>query len=354
MYYAYCLKEGLFLSEMKYAKKLNVYLFYDEKKDIFLDKDNNIVDITDKLILPRTGIYQLKKLQNAINEHGGILKVSKNDYDSVLNWPNYIKTNRKCILVEGNSLISNSEILDEIKENDIFFKTKEKNYSGIISKNDLTDEDSCFFKAINAHKNEDFIISDAVDIIKDKNSYLEYRAFIIDNKVLNISRTHDYLYSSVPVEVIDYVNEKVKELKNNNFPSCYVIDTFVYYDDKDRICIDVLECNPIETSGPYLYNSVFEGNYDLEHKNPLDIPIEKKLYENVNNFSYNPNCNSKASIFYELPGGFAADLLSFKIFNCASCGFSFMHIDSINSLENGIKQIYSDNDSKSATKKLKK
>ena len=43
MYYCYSIKRGLFDLEMDYAKEIGVYLFYDEKNDLFYDKDDNVI-----------------------------------------------------------------------------------------------------------------------------------------------------------------------------------------------------------------------------------------------------------------------------------------------------------------------
>ena len=68
-YYAFSSEFGTFALEAKYAKDLDKYLFYDEKKDIFLDKNGNEVDITGLDILPRTGVLQAEALVNAIYSH---------------------------------------------------------------------------------------------------------------------------------------------------------------------------------------------------------------------------------------------------------------------------------------------
>ena len=99
-HYAFSAEFGSFVAEAKYAKELGKYLFYDEKKDIFLDKDGNIVDITGLDIFPRTGVLQADVLINAIYNHGGTSTwVKVDDGEKVMSWPDYIRTKRTNLIM---------------------------------------------------------------------------------------------------------------------------------------------------------------------------------------------------------------------------------------------------------------
>lgn len=327
-YYCYSIKKGLFEQEMEYAKFLNAYLFYDEEKDKFYDKYNNEVNINNRLIFPRTGALEAKNLIEAITKHNGNSLITIEEYEKTLNWPNYIKTSRKNILISGKKIIENPQyIIDIFGNNQIFFKTKFKNYSQIINIKDLLDQNSALIKTITIHQDEDFIISDVVEIIEDTHGPREYRAFVVNNEIINISRVNDYLLEQIDTNIINKLYEIVYNLQKSTFPNSYVIDIFEYKNTKGEIQIDILECNPIIASGTYLYNSVFEKK-DLEHKCPsISIPEEKIITRNTKEYSYEASNSLTPSIYYNLPGGFAKDLTSFHIFGTKSTEDMYFHID---------------------------
>jgi len=331
-YYCYNTQKGLFEIEMTYAKDLGLYIFYDEEKDAFFDKDGNQIDIKDKPIFPRSGILQSKSLVDAIIRHGGNSLVKRKDYDKTLNWPYYIKTKRNNIILSGSQIISNPELIVNTFGNDtVFFKTKHKNFSRIIDISQLFNHHSAIYQTLKLHQDEDFILSDAVSIDKDEHGPLEYRAFIINGTIYNISRVSDSLLGRIPQIVLDILEDLVDSLKNTDFPLSYVIDLFIYKDKDDKRVVDVLECNPIIASGTYLYNSIFSQIADLIHTCPSSsIPKEKIKYGKANNYSFNITDNIIPSIFYNLPKGFASDLTAISLFGYKPEGDIHFHMTNSN------------------------
>lgn len=335
LYYAFSSEFGSFALEAKHAKDIGLYLFYDEKKDIFLDKDGNQIDITGMDILPRTGVLQAEALVNAIYNHGGYSTwVKQGDYEKVLNWPNYIKTKRTNVIMSGKEILENPDkIIELFGYGHIFFKTKNKNYSQVIDIEKLISKDDNFYKVLKEHENDDFILSDVVDIIEDDYGMREYRCYVVNGKPFNISRVHDYLVGTIRSDLEDKVLKIMDSVKDTDFPRYVVIDLFEYKDNNGNICLDVLECNPLVASGTYLYNSIFGRKGSLNHM-PTDgsldpyktIPEEKIKYGPVELYSEDSRIRGRASICYELPGGFAADLMTFAIFGTNSKGM-FLHFD---------------------------
>ena len=314
-YYCYNVKIGLFDSEIKYAKEKGIYLYYDSYEDAFFDKDSNLIDITNKPIFPRSSITTSKSLVDAVIRHGGHSIVNQKDYDITLNWPYYIKTKRTNIILSGRQIIDNKDLIIKLFGNDkIFFKTKHKNFSQIIDVSSLLKSTSPLVKTIEKHEDEDFIISDAVTIEKDENGPLEFRAFVVQKEILNISRISDNLLDTIPETVINRLKSIVEDLSKTDFPQSYAIDLFIYKDKLGNRVVDVLECNPIIASGTYLYNSIFEKQSDLEHRNlKSSIPKEKQQYIPIDSIGYNAVIKTTPSIFYHLKGGFAADLSMYTV-----------------------------------------
>ncbi|HHX93537.1 MAG TPA: hypothetical protein GX690_00335, partial [Tenericutes bacterium] len=80
-----------------------------------------------KTIFARSGILQYEKLIDAIIRHGGKSITNKEDFDKVLNWPKYLKTERKMILASGKDLINAREALTSIFKSDkVFLKLNKK------------------------------------------------------------------------------------------------------------------------------------------------------------------------------------------------------------------------------------
>lgn len=332
IYYCYSIKKGLFDNEMAYAKELGIYIFYDEDKDDFFDKDGIRFDIKDKKIFPRTGVFESKTLMDAIIRHKGHSLVTSEDYDKTINWPNYIKTKRNKIIISGREILENpSQITKVFGNNQVFFKTKEKNFAEIVEISEIIKSESALSKAIKEHLDEEFIISDVVSIEQDQHGLLEYRAFVVNNQIMNISRVSSYLLSTVPGEIVEKLNNVISNLKETDFPKSYVIDCFIYKNELGIKEIDILECNPIVTSGLYLYNSVFEYQHDLTHKCPsASIPKEKLRYGQNKYYGFNVVETRNPSICYRLPGGFAADLTAITFFGEKSSKGMYIHFSPSN------------------------
>lgn len=337
MFYCYPINPQLFLSEIAYAKDLGVYVGYDEKTKKFYDKDGNETNIKDKVILVRDGAYQTKDTIQAVIDAGGKPLNSLEEFDKVLSWPNYVQTKRTVELLKGSQILDCPQyIINRFGSDKIFFKTKVKNYSQVIEVDELCNPDSAIKKAIKQHKDDEFILSDVLDIEYDSNGMVEYRGFIINNNLTSISRINDYLMGTIPHSVVQKMSSIVESLKDTDFPNSYVLDICVCK-GKNGCFLDVLECNPIECSGTYLYNSVLPHQVDLFHNCPKgSIPIEKIKYGPKEAYSYATEACTTPSIIYEFPGGFAADVLCIKLLGTPSTPGSFIHIDKASNFTIGL------------------
>ena len=324
MYYCYSIKDNILEDEITYAKSINKCILFDEEKNSFFDSNGNEIDITGLKIFPRSGVLQSKKLIEAIEKHG----------DKVESWPNYIETNRNTVIMLGSDITLNNQdyIFDKFGTDRLFLKTKIKNFSGIIDIMELLIPESNYSITIDAHKNEEFILSECVNVLEDEYGRIEYRTFVVEGEILNISRSNDYLLGTIPNQIIDFIQNIVDKLKTTDFPSSYVIDSFIYKKN-DEIIMDVLECNPIISSGTYLYNSVFEDTYDLNHTCPsASIPNDKKFVEGYEKYSFNSINKQERSICYDVQGGFASDLRCVSLLGKSGIGM-YIHFEN-NNLDN--------------------
>lgn len=187
------------------------------------------------------------------------------------------------------------------------FKNYRKNFNSVISTDLLKDKECTFYKTLIHHLDEEFIISENVDIVEDNYGKKEYRCFVINNEIYNISRMTNRVLHNIEINILE-VLKKIINRMDGIFPSCYVVDIFEYYDKNGNQNIDVVEFNPIHASGIYLYNSVIEKSNDLLHSNLKNI--SKEFFSKIDECSVDGKVEDHSSILYDVPNSFSCDLRS--------------------------------------------
>ncbi len=301
--------------EIEYAISKKVFIYYDEEEQVFKDEQENIVDVHSKEVFPVSFIFQLPTLIEALTKNGAIIPNTLEQIHMVEEWYNHIVTKRNMISFTG-SMLNDPELLTYIYEvfghnPEVFLKTAKKDYNGIIDLTELYEEDSDLRKAIKLHEDEEFILSEKVEVNEDEIGKEEYRIFIYQGRIMNISRITDTTYHTIPECLIEYVEELISSIPRN-FPKSFVLDVFSY-----GHMYDVLECNPIEASGRYLYNSVFSLSQDLTHTNIESIPEEKDSTK----VSYSSEVEMKPSTLVKVQGSFAKDYDDIKRYGKRVDGF---------------------------------
>ena len=301
--------------EIEYAINKKLFIYYDEEENVFKDELDNIVDVHKKEVFPVSFIFQLPALIEALTKNGAIIPNTIDKIHMVEEWYNHIVTKRNMISFPG-SMLNDPELLTYIYEvfghnPEVFLKTAKKDYNGIIDLTELYEEESDLRKAIKLHEDEEFILSEKVEVNEDEIGKEEYRIFIYQGRIMNISRITDTTYHTIPEELIEYVEELLTSIPRN-FPKSFVLDVFSY-----GHMYDILECNPIEASGRYLYNSVFSLSQDLTHTNIESIPEEKDSTK----VSYSSEVEMKPSTLVKVQGSFAKDYDDIKRYGKRVEGF---------------------------------
>ena len=294
--------------EMALAKINKTGILYDSDWKAFTDFSGNRIDITNQVIFPRTGISQIYEMNNEMVKQGGIPIVDSNQIAKITSWPLYYHPSRKMQILKGKDLINLGVITKLEKEygKEIFLKTKEKNFNGVIKIDLLKDNQCIFYKALNYHLDEEFIISEKVDIAEDEYGLKEYRCFVVNNQIYNISRFTTTILHGIEEEVLQKAEEILDGMKEV-FPTCYVMDLFEYQKD-GKSYLDVVEFNPIHSSGLYLYNSVMEKSADLLHKNKKSISTE--FIDTVEECTMQGKVVNDRENLYEISNSFSNDLRS--------------------------------------------
>ena len=273
MYYCYNLR-NLYKEEEAYAKDLNMYLYYDEDDDVFYNKDGKEVSIYNKIIFVRSGIFHFKSLLMAVQRHSGISITPLSDIDKIYKWPTYIQTDRKVFVLKVYEILNNRLYWESLLSNNVLVKIKDVNINFEIKFEDIYDKSGDVFRVLNRYRNNIMTICNNVPCLQDERGKLEYRVFVIGGKLLNISRKNDNLDEVIDSDVVLASKAIISKFKHNFFPPNYSLDIFL-----SNKGVEIADCNPIEASASYAYNSVFLRNYNIyreEYKS--SIPKEKLIY----------------------------------------------------------------------------
>ncbi len=336
--------------DINYAKEKGVFIYYDELKQQFFDSEDKEISVKGKHVMPVSFIKNLRPLIKALTEQGAIIPNTLEEIKMVEEWYKYIEVKRLMIPFKGEDL-DGTEFLQYIAEvlpSEAFLKTRNKDFSGIIDIEDLIRPRSALRQAFNYHKKDEFMLSEKVDINYDELGILEYRVFVYKKQIMNISRITDNTYHQIPESLIEYLEELMHSLPSD-FPSSYVVDIFSYQN-----MYDVVEFNPIESSGKYLYNSIFSISDDLTHQNIENIPSEKYR----DNLTYKPMEALRPSTLKDVPKTFAKDYHDIRRYGRRMNGF--IHISGvsedakidIDAILRKTKPLQSDADLTDSTKKV--
>lgn len=295
-------------AEIAIAKKQEIGILYDSKLKKFTDFLENEVDITGKTLFPRTGSTQIFKMNEMIIKRGAVPVVSNEEINKVENWTKYYKTKRKIKVYKGKELIEKIEEIEKEFGKNIFIKTVKKNFSDVISVSLLKDKECIFYKTLEYHLEDEFVVSEPVNIISDKYGLKEYRCFVINNEAYNISRYTTEVFHQIDSKVLEKLNDIINSVKGI-FPSSYVVDLMEYKIEQNKF-IDVVEFNPIHGSGLYLYNSVLEKREDILNKNIKKVAKEFML--NIDSCSIDGKVINERRNLYNIKG-FSNDLMCMYI-----------------------------------------
>lgn len=298
-------------AEMALAKRDGKAIIYDRDNKEFYDFSGNVVDISGKLIFPRTGSTQVVEMNDEIIKRGGRPVLSNYEIEKVDSWPKYVDLNRKVEICKGRDFLRSSfvDYIERTYGEEFFFKTKNKDFSDVIDISLLKNNECAFYRAIENHLDDEFMISEAVEVLSDELGIEEYRVFVSDGHIMNISRMTTEVFHKIPSDVIEYVKSLVDRLKTS-FPAYYCVDIF-RASNKGCVSLDISEFNPIHASGPYLYNSVISFSDDLEHNDMRNISFE--FLSSIDECRYEGPVINNRDNTYKIPYSFSSDLRSLAI-----------------------------------------
>lgn len=121
----------------------------------------------------------------------------------------------------------------------------------------------------------DFILSEVMDIEEDglsDNGKIEYRCYVINNKLANLSRYVDYKHIDVPLDAKNFAKGFIEAYEG------IISDSYVLDIAKTNKGYQIVEINPVPNSGRYLNNSPSQifNMVIREFGNNTDIDLKKE------------------------------------------------------------------------------
>jgi len=276
---------------MDTAREHGMLILFDRTSKKFYFEQQEI-DVKDKIIFPRSFIPYEKELLEELEENGAISLQTRSDLEGIENWPQKIQPiHRRVIQTSYEEFQLHAETYKSIFQT-VFFKTAKKTHTHCILKfYGHVDIDGTKYFATkpilrNINLNDSVFLSEAFQPIKDVENNMsckEYRAFIINNSLLSVSRSYVDYPTEVPKDVIDFLEEQIKKAANTqDFPSSYVLDVGEVFIDGKEV-IDIIEYNPISSSGLEVCNLLVDAI--ISKKQPAHS-FTKKFHRNHSYFKY--------------------------------------------------------------------
>lgn len=113
------------------AKQKNKLLLFDLRTQNFIDCNGNAINIKGKEIFPRCKIQESEQLLSAIENNGGNSIVTRTDSKIILNWFEFIDTQRKFLRTTFGEVNKNLDFYEKKFGNKFFLKTVKKGFSNI-------------------------------------------------------------------------------------------------------------------------------------------------------------------------------------------------------------------------------
>lgn len=271
---------------MDSANENKMLIVFDRiTKKFFLE--NEEIDIKDKVIFPRSFIPYEEELLTFLEKQGAISIQTNKGLKQIENWAQKIQPNyRKMIQTTYGEFQINAEKYRSILKN-IFFKTVKKSHTHCVLKYfgyiDIG-ETKCFVTRPalwDVSLDDKVLLSNVFESIEDKENNMdckEYRAFVLNNTLLSISRSYVDYPTKVPIEVISFVEEQINKASSiTDFPNSYVLDVGQMLIDGNEV-IDIIEYNSISSSGLEVCNLLVD---ELIEKQTSHSLVKKRINSNM-------------------------------------------------------------------------
>lgn len=254
--FTYCVNRERY-QELEAFKKLGRVVIYLYSTNTFHNTKGDQIDLNkDWVYIYRGTAVLTPNVINALLDEKVTVFQSKQEIESITNWASILPEEiiKRKIEVYKVIDLEYSENFNNIinkfvkKRTDKFhIKTVSKHWSMVTSLKEWFDDGIGEYKLCYGLEDYKIQISEYKDLKRDNHGTIEFRAFVIDNKIKGISRYTDYEDpKEYKDEAIGYTKEIISKVKNY-LPSSYALDVGLTTSGEWII----IEFNSLESSGRY-------------------------------------------------------------------------------------------------------
>lgn len=245
--------------QKEYAMRLgSLYVGSLEQQTIY-DASGTKVSIADKRVLLRCTYDNMIAGIRLLSKQGANLVETEHDVERIESWYRLGLTRRSIQEVELSELMSAQNHLGI--EDKIFLKSKHKGFSAIIGVVRIARHDAetvAFLEEQSRRYGSRMVLSKYLPIKNDSLGTRETRHIILNNQVVNSSRSLHSLKHTVPKSHKNIAIHMANHIRSLGvFPANYVLDLGEFVDCNGDSYIDIVELNPISCSMCYVNNSIY-------------------------------------------------------------------------------------------------
>ncbi|MFH1358361.1 MAG: ATP-grasp domain-containing protein [archaeon] len=215
-------------------------------------------------VLLRTNVFNGRNCLEAIANLGGTNVLTSGDMDVIENWPLHVEssyTNRNVGIVRVSEL--QDKIDGYVVDDKVFAKTKLKMNEGhgkVLSIDEVlraleeglpyhkgstlsTDEDKRGIQEIS--EEDELLLSQPLNLSRDELGTLEYRTWVVGNRVAIITNYHNPEDFNIPSRIESFTNDFVRQ-QSGKLPHSYVLDIGIEHSEKRIV---VIELNDFMSAG---------------------------------------------------------------------------------------------------------
>lgn len=250
------------MREIQKAREIGKLLLFDSESKKFINENGEEIDITGKVIFPRSSIEEQYVLVDYIEKAQGISIAKKEDIKSLWKWFEKIPTKRTYKIATIGKLQGKFRYFKRKYGSFLFVKTlANETFSGKVILLKLFEDrqtlvDSHYHSIHRSIKDPEtpIIVYQWVEPLKDDEGKRIWRAFVVDGEMISLSR-----YANNKIHIEDYVYEEVRkriESFKDVMPPSYVVDFFEYQQDDKLIVFDVSEFYSIVSTRTFAGNEI--------------------------------------------------------------------------------------------------
>ncbi len=260
-----CLLKEKELELMDMARERHMLILFNRQDKKFY-ADEEIIDVKDKVIFPRSLVMYEKELLNALASSLAMVVETNEDVIKIEHWPLYIKPLYREIVVTNFQEFKENALKYKEHFKNIFIQTSKKSDIHFILKNygylDLGYKKMFVFNPrINIDDKEEIFLSEAFNYVTDFNHNLDptiYKAFILNKELLSIARVNVKYKESISDDVLIFICSLLKHIEEiPHFPPSYTLLVGEMIVDGKRV-IDIVRFESLCSSSLEMGNNLMK------------------------------------------------------------------------------------------------